>query len=366
MRNVRVLENSAVITGPLAASILADLGADVLKVEPPSGDQFRKWSPSTTTVNPVFGCINRGKQSVVLDLKTPSGSKEYLRLAALADVVIENFRPGVMDGLNLGYESIRAVNPSIVYCHITGQGTNPTVASKPTFDAIAQALSGLWSQLSDIKDPQPVGPPMADSLTSLYAAIAVLGALMSTKDDGVGRLIQINMVETCMAFQSIAIATMHQSGVAPDAMTRAHQSQTYALVDSNGESFAIHLSTPLKFWLGLCNAFELPHLHDDEALRTKSERISRYDEIAAQLRAIACTRPRAEWIERLESQDVPASAILDLPGAVQRISQLEPGFFGSSSLDPSQRVPFPARVDGDYLRSARPAPALGAALDHDW
>src|SRR5690606_37118121 len=149
-----------------AGQMLADLGADVIKVEAPAGDGFRGWDGSAATqVRPAFAAYNRGKRSMAIDLKTDRGRELLLRLIAEADAGAADFRPGVADRLGIGYEDLRAVNPRIVYCSITGLGSTGRERDRPTYDAVAQAMSGLWSQLSGLRDPEPVGPPSSDQLT---------------------------------------------------------------------------------------------------------------------------------------------------------------------------------------------------------
>jgi len=156
LSGVTVIEVANVITGPYAGMLLADLGADVIKVESPEGDQFRRWQAESDDIRSAFAAYNRGKRSVVLDLKSPEGRQALERLVATADVMIENFRPGVMDRLGVGWSRLSEVNPRLVYCYVSGMGSTGPERSRPTYDAVAQALSGLWSQLTDMSDPQPV------------------------------------------------------------------------------------------------------------------------------------------------------------------------------------------------------------------
>ncbi|MCZ6564207.1 MAG: CaiB/BaiF CoA-transferase family protein, partial [Deltaproteobacteria bacterium] len=180
LKKIKVLEMAHVISGPYAGMLLADLGADVIKVEMPgTGDYFRIWDGKDDAIRPSFAAYNRGKRSVTINVQTQSGQELYLRLASKVDVVLENFRPGTLERFGVGYEAIREENPDVIYCSLTGMGPTGPYKHRPTYDAIAQAMSGLWSQLTDMDRPEPVGPAISDQLSGLYAAYGILGALVS-------------------------------------------------------------------------------------------------------------------------------------------------------------------------------------------
>ena len=242
---VVVLEVAQVITGPMAGLQLAELGADVVKVEPPErGDSFRRWEGGGDGVPSSFAAYNRGKRSVTLDLKTARGRDLYTRLAGRADVVLENFRTGAMDAAGIGPDALRHRHPRLVYCSITGMGTTGPRASQPTYDAVAQATSGLWSQFTDLAAPEPLGPPLADQLTALYATIGVLAALDRRNRTGAGSTVEVSMLSACMAFQTLAITGILAGGEVPDRTTRPRLSLTFALRGADGLPFCVQLSSP--------------------------------------------------------------------------------------------------------------------------
>lgn len=357
---IRVIESAAVITGPLAAMMLADLGAEVIKVEPPGGEQFRRWEPDKDELSPTFSTYNRGKRSIVLDLKTEAGQDIYRDLVASADVVIENFRPGVMKKLGLDHDSLRDVNPTIVYCHVTGMGTVGPNKDHPTFDAVAQALSGLWSQLTDMADPEPVGPPISDQLTGIFTALGVLGGLQRRALSGEGTKIEINMLASSLAFLGPSIASYLHDGEISHKTSRARLSQSYAFVAGDGKPFAVHLSTPTKFWKALCEVAGNPELADDPAYNTKSKRVARYHELSELFNEIFAKEPRDEWLKRLNEADVPCAPILGIDEAVvhPQVEALgiiqKTGVRGVPGL-----VKSPLSVDGEHLAATRSAPQLG-------
>lgn len=365
LEGVRVIESAAVITGPFAGMMLADLGADVIKVEPPAGDQFRRWESDEVGVLPTFAAYNRGKRSIQVDLKSQEGRELYERLVASADVVIENFRPGAMERLGLGYEQLKQRHPQLVYCHISGMGTTGPDRDKATFDAVAQAMSGLWSQLTDLSDPEPVGPPFADQLTAAYAVMGILAALQRRHTTGLGTKVETNMLAACLAFQAPSVASFTHDGEVAAKTSRARQSQSYAFVAGDNLPFAVHLSTPKKFWAGLCQAAGLPELVDDPRYDTKPKRMAAYDELHETFDKVFRGRPRQYWLDRLEAQDVPCAPILTVAEAVNHPQVVANDLVESMDAEPGRAglVKSPLRVDGRQLAAPRPAPRLGAGAD---
>lgn len=361
LQGLRVLETAAVITGPYTGMLLADLGAEVLKVESvDGGDSFRKWEADSENTKPTFASYNHGKKSVALDLKSERGRQIYRGLVAESDVVIQNFRPGAMERLGLGWEDLREINPRLVYCHITGVGPDGPEAGRPIFDAVAQALSGIWSQFTDLDDPEPVGPPFADQLTAVYAAFGIVAGAHRAQRTGQGAKLEISMLAACLAFQAMGVATLAVDGAVPTKSSRAHQSQSYAFVCADGRPVAIHLSTPHKFWTGLCQAVSLPELVEDPRFRTKPLRVQHYDELHGILAEAFATRTRDEWLRVLEDLDVPAAPILTLAEAVDHPQVQATGMLLEGAGDSGRSlVRSPVVVDGVRPAAAARAPALG-------
>jgi formyl-CoA transferase len=366
LEGIRVLELATVITGPYAGMLLADLGAEVIKVEPPTGDGFRGWDGSgATSVRPAFAAYNRGKRSVAIDLKQEAGRRVLTGLVAEADAVVENFRPGVADRLGIGFDDLRAVNERIVYCSITGMGTEGPERDRPTYDAVAQGISGLWSQFTDLVDPEPVGPPMADQLTGMYAALAILAGVTEARRTGAGRHVEISMLASCVAFQGLGVATFRDTGAAPAKTTRARTSQSYAFVAGDGRPFTVHLSTPQKFWVGLCMAVDRPALIQDPRFAAKSDRIRNYDELRAELGVRFATDSRAYWLERLAAFDVPAAPILDVSEMTVHPQVLASGVIDRADAGRHAMAPVrsPVRVAGEHAVAGLPAPELSEHAD---
>ncbi|MCZ6549653.1 MAG: CaiB/BaiF CoA-transferase family protein [Deltaproteobacteria bacterium] len=362
IKKIKVLEMAHVISGPYAGMLLADLGADVIKVEMPgTGDYFRIWDGKDAAIRPSFAAYNRGKRSVTINVQTQSGQELYLRLASKVDVVLENFRPGTLERFGVGYEAIREKNPDVIYCSLTGMGPTGPYKHRPTYDAIAQAMSGLWSQLTDMDRPEPVGPAISDQLSGLYAAYGILGALVSRFLGGRGQKLDVSMLGAGLAFQSTSVAERLMLGVIADKLSRAHRSQSYAFVASDGLPFAVHLSTPQKFWQGLAETAGRPELVEDPRFKTKAGRVENYEVLREILAGIFKSRPRAEWLAKLEERDVPSAPIYNVAEAlddpqVQHLGMSETFGEGARAI---KLVGFPVAYSGSPCKPDLPVPYVG-------
>ncbi|WP_011296062.1 CaiB/BaiF CoA transferase family protein [Cupriavidus necator] len=310
LAGVRIVELTAMITGPLAGTLLADLGAEVIKVEPQEGDPFRTFRGGS--YSPYFCTYNRNKKSLVLNLKGEHGKEAFLGLIKNADVLIVNFRSGVMDRLGLGADQLRDVNPKLIVCSITGFGESGPYADRPAYDAVGQALSGI-SSLFLGQDAQITGPSIADNLTGMYASYAILGALYERQRTGAGKDIQLNMLESTIAFISDPFANYLMAGVKPDPLMRVRASQSYALRCSDESLIAVHMSSPQKFWLGLLAALDRNDLASDPRFSERAGRLENYEALAVELNKTSRTQSRDFWLARLVEHDVPHAPVLTLP-----------------------------------------------------
>ena len=310
LTGVRIVELTAMITGPLAGTMLADLGAEVIKVEnPPEGDPFRSFRGGN--YSPYFCTYNRNKQSVALNLKAQGGHAAFLKLIATADVLIENFRAGVMKRLGLDIDTLRAANPRLIICSITGFGDSGPYADRPAYDAVGQALSGISSLLLS-REAQITGPSIVDNLTGMYASYAVLGALFDRGRGGPARTIQLNMLESAIAFISDPFANYTMAGIKPDPLMRVRASQSYALRCSDGALLAIHMSSPQKFWEATQAALGRQDLGADPRFADRAGRMQNYEALSAELNRTSRTEARSFWLQRLVEYDVPHAPILSL------------------------------------------------------
>jgi len=358
---VRVLELGALITAPLAGMMLADLGADVIKIENPNGgDSFRPYRGKS--YSPRFAAYNRGKRSVTLDLASQSGRSALLALVKRSDVLIENFRPDVMARLQLDWDILHATNPRLIHCSITGFGADGPLADRPAFDAVGLAMSGIASLFLDPANPELMGPTITDNVTGMYACYGILGALYERERSGIGRRVEVNMLESSIAFMPDPFANAIMGGQAMDRLTRVSASQSFAFTCSDGKLLAIQLSTQDKFWTGLLAAIGYRELADDPRFVSREQRVAHYVELRAVLRTIFATAPRAEWYVRLERHDVPFAPVHTLPEVVTDEQVVHLGTFYHMRHPIEGEITAihnPVRIDSGRIDSERPPPALG-------
>jgi crotonobetainyl-CoA:carnitine CoA-transferase CaiB-like acyl-CoA transferase len=316
LEGIRVLELGNFISGPYGACLLSDMGAEVIKVEnPQGGDPFRGWDLGGD--QPNFWAYNRGKKSVTLNLQTPEGKEIFLGLAKTADVVLDNYRPGVMKKLGIDYETVSKMNDRVIYCSITGTGPTGPYVKRPAYDTVGQGLGGMLSLLMDAKNPRPIGPNYADSLSGMFACVGVLGALVARAQTGKGQRLNATMAGAILGFLIAPATDCLATGKIPGPYTRPMQSQTYAFSASDGLPFAIHLSSPQKFWEGLCKAVGRPEMIDDPRFNTRPNRRKNYLELNAAFAEFFKEKPRAYWLEQLEVNDVPHTPVYNLAEVFQ-------------------------------------------------
>ena len=341
LKGIRVVELTAVITGPLAGQMLADLGADVIKIEhPDGGDMFRNWRGGLYSSQ--FLAYNRNKRSLSLNLRSGEGREVMLRLVETADVVLENFRPGVMERLGLGLEALRERNPRLIYCSITGFGEDGPYVHRPAYDAVAQSLSGVSSMFLDPDNPQLTGPTIADNMTGINAAYGILGALFERERTGVARRIDVNMLESSLTFMPDPWSNLMNGQIPQGPLARVKASQSYAMRWGDGKLLAIHLSSPPKFWQGVQNAFERTDLGTDPRFAEREGRIENYVELRDEFQKAAETMPRDHWLARLEAEDVPFAPVYTLPEVFDD-PQIE-------HLDPFVSIAHPTEGDMSLVR----------------
>jgi crotonobetainyl-CoA:carnitine CoA-transferase CaiB-like acyl-CoA transferase len=315
LSGVRVVEQGTFITGPCAGMMLADLGADVVKVESPGGDPYRAYQGGH--FSPHFQAYNRNKRSIALDLNGSADRRIFDELIANADVYIQNFRPGTAERLGAGRQRLQELNPKLVYCSISGFGASGPYADRPSYDSVAQALSGFLSVVVDPERPRFLGPALADAITGIYAAYGVLGALFERSRTGRGRLVEVSMLEAMAHFAVEPFAAFFALDRAPTSSDRPRLAQAYILRTADGGLIAIHLSSLEKFWTGLVGALDARPIDGDERFRTRQGRIDNYEALGAALDAQFSRHPLQHWVERLGANDVPFAPIHRIDEVVQ-------------------------------------------------
>jgi crotonobetainyl-CoA:carnitine CoA-transferase CaiB-like acyl-CoA transferase len=358
LQGVRIVEQGTFITGPCAGMMLADLGADVIKVESPGGDPYRSYQSGQ--FSPHFQAYNRNKRSIALDLRVAADHAVFDQLVAEADVYIQNFRPGAAERIGAGQRQLAERNPRLVYCSISGFGADGPYAERPSYDSVAQALSGFLSVVVDPERPRFMGPALADAITGIYAAYGVLGALFDRGRTGRGRHVEVSMLEAMSHFAVEPFAAYFALGQVPSSKDRPRLAQAHILHSADGGLLVVHLSSLEKFWQELTAALEATHLDGDPRFSSRLARIDNYEALGAALDAIFSKRPTAYWVERMAQRDVPFAPVNRVDDVVRdpQVSHLglivpvENAHGGAQAVRPA------VQFDGERAASVRTAPLL--------
>jgi formyl-CoA transferase len=287
-------------------------------------------------------------------------------MARHADVVLENFRPGVMKRLGFDYETLRESNPRLIYCSIAGFAEDGPNSSRPAYDAVGQALSGLLSLFVDPKDPRTLGPTLSDQITGMQACMAVLAALHERDRSGRGTRVEVTMVEASMALIPDAFTAYTHAGHVMGPESRAAVSLSFAFACADGKILAIHVSSMEKFWKALLSAIGRPDIGEDARFRERMGRIKNYEALVQVLRPVFAAKPREYWAERLAAHDVPAAVVHSIPEAMEEPEVKHLGMFHELShprygkLTAMRRA---ARIGGERESDPLPPPALGEHTD---
>jgi crotonobetainyl-CoA:carnitine CoA-transferase CaiB-like acyl-CoA transferase len=314
LSGTRVVELGTFITGPCAGMMLADLGADVIKVESKDGDPYRSYQSGN--YSPHFQAYNRNKRGMTLDLKAPDDRAIFEKLIREADVFIQNFRPGTAVRLGAGADQLLKINPRLIYCSISGFGSSGPYVERASYDSVAQALSGFLSVILDADRPRFLGPAIADAITGIYAAYGVLGALIKRSRTGKGCLVEVSMLEAMAHFASEPFAAFFALGATPGSSDRPRLAQAYILRSLDERLIAIHLSSIEKFWEGLVTAIGAHELANDPRFSVRLNRIAHYEALNEALAAHFSRHTLAELSKRLDENDVPYAPINTLDEVV--------------------------------------------------
>ncbi|GAB1575706.1 CaiB/BaiF CoA transferase family protein [Bordetella petrii] len=327
LSNIKVLDLSRVLAGPWASQILADLGADVIKVERPGrGDDTRAWGPpflkdrdgADTTDGGYFVATNRGKRSITIDLQTPEGQDLVRQLCRDADVVLENYKVGTLARLGLDYATLSRINPRLVYCSVTGFGQSGPRAPEPAYDFLIQAIGGLMSFTGERDDkpgggPQKVGVPIVDLTTGVYAALGILAALLRRAQVGAGEYIDVAMLDVQVGLLANQAMNFLLGNRVPRRTGNAHPNiqpqRTFACADGD---IVLVVGNDQQF-AALCHTIGRPELAGDERYATNGQRVRNQSALDPLLDAAFAARPRAYWLDALKQAGVPAGSINTVP-----------------------------------------------------
>jgi crotonobetainyl-CoA:carnitine CoA-transferase CaiB-like acyl-CoA transferase len=365
LKGVRIVEQGTFITGPCTGMMLADLGADVIKLESPDGDPYRAYQGDN--YSPHFQAYNRNKRSLALDMKQPGERALFDTLIREADVFIQNFRPGTAERLGAGAARLQELNPRLIYCSISGFGGSGPYVDRPSYDSVAQALSGFLSVVVDPERPRFLGPALADAITGIYAAYGVLGALFDRSRTGRGRVIEVSMLEAMAHFAIEPFTAYFALGTVPASADRPRLAQAHILRTGDGGLIAIHLSSLEKFWTGLVAALQAPELASDPRFATRLLRIDNYDALGRELDQRFSQHTVAYWVERLGTADVPFAPINKVDAVVRDPQVQHLGLMVpiTEPITAKQMVRPAVQVDGAHADGVRRAPTLnehGAAI----
>ena len=317
LEGVRILELGQVIAGTYGSQVLSDLGAEVIKVETPEGDLGR--NPSVAPyrgLSGLFLTLNRNKQSIVINLKTEAGRKTFYDLVKVSDVVVDNFRPGVLERLQVDYATLSAINPRIIQCSVTGFGTEGAYKNYPAFDIIIQAISGHMAITGEPgRPPARVGIPLADLSGGIYSCKGILAALFDRERTGKGRRVELSMFDSMLTLLSYMGTMWLTNGDLPQPPGSAHDYTVpwQAFEASNG--YVVVATRQEIFWRKLCGVLEDPGLASDPRFATNSLRVENRAALVPQLERVFRPRTVADWLERLRTAEVPAAPVNNLDGA---------------------------------------------------
>jgi crotonobetainyl-CoA:carnitine CoA-transferase CaiB-like acyl-CoA transferase len=377
LAGVKVLDLSRVLAGPYATMVLGDLGADVIKVEHPErGDDTRHWGPpfageGEARESAYFLAVNRNKRSIGVDLKAPEGLERVKKLAAGADVVIENWRRGALEKLGLGYEALRATNHGLVYCSITGFGPGPD-EERPGYDFLVQARGGVMGITGQPGgEPTKVGVAISDIVCGLFASNAILAALHRREATGEGSRIEVPLFESTLGWLANRGQEYLVSGEDKGLIGNAHPSIVpYQTFDASDKPLVVAVGNNSQF-AELCKAVGRPELAEDERFATNPDRVANREALISELQEEIGKRPADEWAEEIRAAGVPSGPVNTLADVFADDHVLGSGILQDivhASAGPLKMLASPILIDTERLPIRRPPPTLGQHTDEtlDW
>jgi crotonobetainyl-CoA:carnitine CoA-transferase CaiB-like acyl-CoA transferase len=374
LTGIRVLDLTNVLAGPYCAYQLALLGADVIKVEAPSGGDLARQLGASATLNEAgmgasFLAQNAGKRSVVLDLKDAGDRERFLDLVATADALVENFRPGVMARLGLGYEALKEVRPSLVYCAISGFGQTGPMRDNPAYDQIIQGLSGIMSITGTPETaPLRVGYPVADTLGGLVGAFSIAAALVRQKTSGQGAFLDVSMLECTLSALGWPVSNYLTAGVDPRPMGNDNMTAAPSGTFRTADGLLNIAANKQEQFVALCQLIGAPELALDHRFLEREARKSHRNALTVLIEAALAAEPAAVWEERMNRAGIPAGRVLTIPQVLT-----EPQVVGRKLTTRFEAVPGVegaltvvrggVLVDGEAPSPTVPPPALGQHMD---
>jgi len=367
LNGIRVVEFCNIAAGPYCGMLLSDMGADVIKIEKPGGDDMRSWPPISEGYSENFASINRNKRSIVLDLKNADDHAVALKLCARADVILENNRPGVMDRLGLGFSDIRATNPKIIYASISAFGQDGPFSKAGGFDLTVQGISGIMSVTGEEGAP-PVkcGVPIGDMATGLYGAYAIAAALREVATTGQGTHIDVSMLGASLGVAALQTSECFGTGRnAPPMGSRHPRNAPYQAFKASDGYFVMAAGNNALF-AKVCAVVDLPHLLDKPEYANPTERAANQTALAEVLEAQFAKRTARDWIAAFEAAGVPCGPINSFKDAIAHPQVQHAGWVQPLRLPSgveTRTFGSPVRFDGQTAPVRRPPPALDGDRD---
>jgi succinate---hydroxymethylglutarate CoA-transferase len=375
LKGLRVLEFGQIAAGPFAGSLLADLGADVVKVErPDGGDGMRQWPPLSECQGDVFSenfaSLNRNKRSITVDLKDPIEVERLKDLCKKADVLLENFRPSVLERLGLGYDDLSKENRGLVYCSISGYGQKGPYAKKGAFDVTVQAMSGLMSVTGEEgRVPVKCGVPVGDFAAGLYAAYTVMAAIYRRQATGVGAFIDCSMLGSLIGIAALQTSEFFGTGNTPRRLGSAHpRNAPYQAYPASDEHFVIAAGND-KLWRAVCDAVDQPALADDARFASQALRAQNQTVLEQILTPLFRAKPAAYWLNEMDRRGVPCAPINTYPEILRDPQVAAMGLVKPITLPngkSTNTTAFPVDISQFSFEISRPPPRLGADNEHVW
>jgi crotonobetainyl-CoA:carnitine CoA-transferase CaiB-like acyl-CoA transferase len=371
LAGLRILDLTNVLAGPFCCYQLAQLGADVIKVETPgTGDLARQLGADAELNRRLMGASflaqNAGKRSITLNLKHPKGLEAFTRLVATADVVVENFRPGVMERLGLGYDALKAVKPDLIYCAISGFGQDGPLRLNPAYDQIIQGLSGVMSVTGDAQSaPLRVGYPVADTMGGITAAFAISSALYRRERSGEGELIDVSMLESTLVAMGWVVSNWLIAGVRPEPLGNENMTASPSGAFRTGAGLLNIAANQQQQFEALCRLIARPELMRDPRFAGREDRKRYRVELRQEIEVSLAARTATEWSVLMNEQGVPAGEVLDVPSVLEHPQITTRGLLHTFDDVPNVDKDVSVVRSGFRLASgdpepASPPPALGA------
>jgi crotonobetainyl-CoA:carnitine CoA-transferase CaiB-like acyl-CoA transferase len=375
LQGLKVLELGQWIAAPYCCALLGDLGADVIKVEKPgTGDDQRYSPPQVRGTSAFFRHFNRNKRSIALDLSNPDEREQCLKLIAEADVLVENFRPGVLKRLGLDYNSVRSLNQRLVYCSISGFGQTGPLSSQGGFDLVAQAASGLMSITGDIDGrPRKIPIPIADVSSALFAAIGILAAVVGAVKHGTGQQVDIALLEAALAMAPLEVAGYLATGAVPEPLGETSRNAApYQVFRTADGALALGAATQ-TLWEKTCRVIGHPELLDDPRFSTNSLRVANVEELTRKIESAFLDKSAADWIAALAAEGIPAGPVWNYAEVLEHPHIAERNLVRNLNIEDGEslrQMVAPISLSTTPVTLRRSAPSVGQHSDevlvHGW